>query len=435
MAETQDIRGVSTRFRTTRFPSFTGGDIDAQGNLAPVTNLRNPQPIVTPEEPSASGPRSALGNVRTPELPTTPGVGDIAVQGAGAVAQYGASKFGQGVGEAVEAGKPFSDALSAGSDKVSGAASDLGTQVSDFFGFGGDDAAKEVASAIGTPAARAAGPVAPGGANAAFGQQLAPTTLAPGQSSGVVGSSFGGAPETVGAVNVGTPGVDSLGANAAGSAGPQQAFAPGGTEGAAGGATPTGTGLDSPTFGGRLTSGANIGASVGAGIAAAGISLLTGASPGQALKSGAGTAVGTAVGNAVLPGIGGVIGGFIGGAIGGRVICTELAIQEKMSPTIMLADVMHARQHVPQEVIDGYHAWALDVVRWMRRDDWFGRLTVRMAKPLAEWRAKQAAHEMGWLDKPCWEGKVVRWMGEPICRFIGTRKGASNYRELYQEVF
>lgn len=419
MAETDDIRGVSTRFRTTRFPSFQGGEIDSQGNLAPVSNLRNPQPAVSASVAEPASPQSPLGGIKTPELPDAPGVGDIAVQGAGAVAGYGAQKFGEGAGAALEAGKDFSGALTAGKETLGAEVSELTDSVGKLFGAG--------EAGVGTATARAAAPVPAGGANAAFDSL---GTLAAGDKAGTVASTFGGGAE-VNAINVGTAPVDSLGAGAAGSGGPQAGSAAAGAGGEAGAAA--GTGLNSPTFGGRLTSGANIGASVGAGIAAAGVALITGASPGQALKSGAGTAVGTAVGNAIVPGIGGIVGGFIGGALGGRVVCTELALQGKMSPTIMLADVMHARQHVSQETIDGYHAWALDVVRWMRRDDWLGKLTVTIAKPLATWRAHQTAYEMGWLDTPCWEGKFIRWVGEPICGLIGAVKGASNYRELYQE--
>lgn len=70
---------------------------------------------------------------------------------------------------------------------------------------------------------------------------------------------------------------------------------------------------------GSLGSGANLGAAAGAGFATAAVTLLSGGSVKDAVKSGAGTAAGTAIGAAIGGSVGGPVGAAVGKVIGGFV--------------------------------------------------------------------------------------------------------------------
>ena len=177
----------------------------------------------------------------------------------------------------------------------------------------------------------------------------------------------------------------------------------------------------------------SIGGGIGVGLARAGVGLLTGEKPGKALKSGAATGIGYALGSAITGGnpIGGFVGSVVGSLVGGRVICTELYRQKKIGFWLYFNDLRHAHGHMDQAVIEGYHRWAVPVVRWMRRDDWIGRLTTAIAKPLATWRAMETAYVMGFADRRCWEGWLVRKVGEPLCWLIGQFDSNADWRSLY----
>ena len=125
------------------------------------------------------------------------------------------------------------------------------------------------------------------------------------------------------------------------------------------------------------------------------------------------------------------VGGAIGGVIGGRVICTELADQNIIPRELLRYDLEHSYIHGDKDVINGYHTWAIPVVFWMRRKDWVGKLARAIAAPLAVWRAKEVSYVMGYRDRPCWEGKLVRWIGEPLCWAIGQFVSASDWRVIY----
>ena len=154
--------------------------------------------------------------------------------------------------------------------------------------------------------------------------------------------------------------------------------------------------------------GGSIGGGIGVGLTRAGVGLLTGEKPGKALKSGATTGIGYALGSALTGGnpIGGFVGSVVGSLVGGRVICTELYRQNKLGFSLYFNDLRHAHDHMDQAVIDGYHRWAITVVCWMRRDDWIGRLTTAIARPLSTWRAMETASRHG-LCRPALLGRLV----------------------------
>lgn len=207
--------------------------------------------------------------------------------------------------------------------------------------------------------------------------------------------------------------------------------------GSAGGEAAGGIGEASfgESLGSEFGAGSNIGAGVGSGIARSVIGLAMGESPAQALKAGAiagvGTYVGTAIGSAIAGPVGGFVGGFlgstIGGMIGGRVICTELRAQARITVTLLSADLEFSRANISPITLRGYHVWAVPFVRLMRRS----KLATNIAAPFAIWRAEELAYQMGLRKKPNWKGKMVRWIGEPLCFCIGLFVKQTDWHTLY----
>ena len=167
--------------------------------------------------------------------------------------------------------------------------------------------------------------------------------------------------------------------------------------------------------------GPNVGYGYGAGRAIGG--LLAGESVGDAAKGGVKAGVGAAIGNMIMPGI----GGFIGGAIGGRVICNELQRQGVMSRQDVLLDYRFTRDHLTPQHVNGYHVWAVHVVKQMRKGK-----GVKMWRHLAQHRANEIAFIYGKRDKPDYLGKIYRKILEPICWSVGFFCQKTDWSVLYQ---
>jgi len=179
------------------------------------------------------------------------------------------------------------------------------------------------------------------------------------------------------------------------------------------------------SFGGKIKApvfeGPQVGYGYGAGRAIGG--LLAGESVGDAAKAGVKSGVGAAIGNMIVPGI----GGFIGGAIGGRVICNELQRQGVMSRQNVLLDYRFTRDYLTPQHVNGYHVWAVHVVRQMRK----GR-GVKLWRHLAQHRANEIAYIYGKRDKPDYLGKIYRKILEPICWSVGFFCEKTDWSVLYK---
>lgn len=179
------------------------------------------------------------------------------------------------------------------------------------------------------------------------------------------------------------------------------------------------------SFGGKVKApvfeGPQVGYGYGAGRAIGG--LLAGESVGDAAKAGVKSGVGAAIGNMILPGV----GGFIGGAIGGRVICNELQRQGVMSRQNVLLDYRFTRDYLTPQHVNGYHVWAVHVVKQMRK----GR-GVKLWRHLAQHRANEIAYIYGKRDKPDYLGKIYRKILEPICWSVGFFCEKTDWSVLYK---
>ena len=172
----------------------------------------------------------------------------------------------------------------------------------------------------------------------------------------------------------------------------------------------------------------NWASAAGGGVVNFGVQLLMGEDPAKAAKSAGASAIGTAIGNALLPGIGGVVGGVLGSVVGGRVICNELMKQGLMTREQVLLDYRFTRDYLTTKHVNGYHCWAVWMVKQMRK----GRFT-KFWKHVAGHRANEIAYIYGKRDKPDYLGKVYRKILEPTCWVIGNFKKSTDWSVLYKQ--
>ena len=165
------------------------------------------------------------------------------------------------------------------------------------------------------------------------------------------------------------------------------------------------------------------------GLLAFGVNLATGMKPLQAAKSAGASAIGAYIGQALIPipVVGGVIGSVVGSVIGGRVICNELMRQNLMTRRQVVLDYKFTRDYLTPQHVNGYHLWAVHVVRQMRK----GRF-VKFWKHVAGHRANEIAYIYGERDKPDYLGKIYRKILEPTCWVAGYFCKETDWSTLYK---
>lgn len=158
-----------------------------------------------------------------------------------------------------------------------------------------------------------------------------------------------------------------------------------------------------------------------------GVNLLMGASPKEAAKQAAISTAGTAIGTIAFGPVGGFIGGTVASIIGGRVICNELVRQGFMNRNQIILDYRFTREHLSPQHVKGYHAWAIHIVRRLRKGK-----GVKMWRHIATHRVNEIAYIYGERDKPDYLGKIYRHVGEKGCWLVGLFCEKSDWSVLYK---
>ena len=183
-----------------------------------------------------------------------------------------------------------------------------------------------------------------------------------------------------------------------------------------------------PSFTTRLLDDQQLkGAAVGA-VGNFAVQLALGRDPVKAAKSAGAGALGKILGNAILPGFGGVIGGVLGSIVGGRVICNELMRQGFLTRKEVVLDYKFTRDHLTPTHVNGYHVWAVWMVKQMRKGKF-----VKFWKHVAGHRANEIAYIYGERDKPDYLGKIYRKILEPTCWVIGSFCKVTDWSVLYKQ--
>ena len=121
--------------------------------------------------------------------------------------------------------------------------------------------------------------------------------------------------------------------------------------------------------------------------------------------------------------------GADGGDGGGSVLCTYFFGKGMLAEHIYLADLAYGKAHVSENVLNGYHAWAVPMVRYLRAHP--DSLAEKVAYYLVRGWTQEMAYTMGASDKGSLVGKILRTIGEPICAIIGKIAGVQNWQSLY----
>ena len=136
---------------------------------------------------------------------------------------------------------------------------------------------------------------------------------------------------------------------------------------------------------------------------------------------------GTATGDCCSPEGAGGSGG--GGGGDSSVLCTYFFGKGMLSEHIYLADLAYGKAHVSEDVLNGYHTWAVPMVRYLRANP--DSIVEKAAYYLVRGWTQEMAYTMGASDKGSLVGKVLRTIGEPICAIIGKVYGVQNWQSLY----
>jgi hypothetical protein len=178
----------------------------------------------------------------------------------------------------------------------------------------------------------------------------------------------------------------------------------------------------------------NLTSAAGAGLTAGLTTFVMTGDAEKAAKTGVGTALGKAAGTAIGatfgPGgaaIGGFLGGIVGGAVGGRVICNELHNQGLITKKQLINDYKFTRDYLTTKHVNGYHLWALWMVKQMRKGKY-----VNFWKHIVLHRANEIAYIYGESDKPDYLGKFYRKIFEPVCWTLGLFCKETDWSILYK---
>tara|TARA_R100001440_G_scaffold26752_1_gene43691 strand:- start:28 stop:1047 length:1020 start_codon:yes stop_codon:yes gene_type:complete len=178
------------------------------------------------------------------------------------------------------------------------------------------------------------------------------------------------------------------------------------------------------------TSKSTAGASAGAGVATffTDLILTKGKDPAKSAKKGAAATVGTYVGSVLGGPIGGTIGATVGASVGGRVICNELRRHGLMTTEDILIDYYFTQKYLTPTHVNGYHIWAVSVVREMRQGK-----SVKLWHHIANHRLNEVKYILGKRDKPDYLGKIYRFIGEKTCYILGKFCKKTDWSVLYDK--
>ena len=178
------------------------------------------------------------------------------------------------------------------------------------------------------------------------------------------------------------------------------------------------------------SSSATLGRSGGAGVATffTDLFLTEGKDPVKSAKKGAGAAVGTYVGTVLGGPIGSVVGATIGASVGGRVICNELRRHGLMTTEDILIDYYYTQKYLTPTHVNGYHIWAVSVVKRLRKGK-----SVKLWYHIANHRLNELKYILGKKDKPDYLGKLYKLIGETICYTLGKFCKKTDWSILYNK--
>ena len=121
-----------------------------------------------------------------------------------------------------------------------------------------------------------------------------------------------------------------------------------------------------------------------------------------------------------------------------RVLCTEYYRQGKFSLELYKMDMEYSDIHISPTVIRGYHAWAIDLVKYIRKNPdgkvakFFEYGTHLRAELISQKLNKPVDVKRNVFEKAL--AKIIYHGGHALCYGIGLFAKQRDYNELYGEV-
>lgn len=112
-----------------------------------------------------------------------------------------------------------------------------------------------------------------------------------------------------------------------------------------------------------------------------------------------------------------------------RVICTYFCSKGLIDRDLWRADMEFTRLHCSDQMVRGYHYWAIPYVRLMRRS----KIAEAIMLPIAKSRAIEIGYKMGVCEKGSLGGKIARLLIEPACFVLGAFVPQKDYNKLWNE--
>lgn len=114
----------------------------------------------------------------------------------------------------------------------------------------------------------------------------------------------------------------------------------------------------------------------------------------------------------------------------GKVICTELYSTGVLDEETYKMDVKYASEHFSKEALHGYQAWAIPVVKFMRKSP---EETERTVIPLVNSFMEEIAYRSGKRETGNEVGKLFLDEGVPLFERIGKYIDEPDWRSLFDE--
>lgn len=112
---------------------------------------------------------------------------------------------------------------------------------------------------------------------------------------------------------------------------------------------------------------------------------------------------------------------------GKKVVCTELARQKQLSRALYRACNRYAEKRWSKTTLNGYHWWAVPLVKAMRHNRWL----VRIVSFFATRRARHIAYVLGDTKSGSAFGAAVAFLVDGSSSVVGRFCSDQNYVQLY----
>ncbi len=124
-------------------------------------------------------------------------------------------------------------------------------------------------------------------------------------------------------------------------------------------------------------------------------------------------------------------GGSSGGSSSSSVLCTYYYRKGWLDRRTYVGDVTYGARHVKQQTLNGYHLWAIPLVRFLQKHEG-GLLEKIVFHTLVDGWSKEMAYRTGFIKKGDVRGRIILKTIAPLCTLIGAFIEKQDYQSLWR---